>query len=211
MNQIALNCDCMEYMKTLPDKYFELAIVDPPYGIKINMNMGRRKGKVKTHDEKDWDNGRPPKEYFEELRRVSLNQIIWGGNYFELPITGAWVYWKKEVPEGVSFASGELAWTSFGGTLREAKIPYSGIVGSEGKIHPCQKPVNLYEWLLTHYAKQGDNILDTHLGSGSSRIAAYNLNFEFVGCELDKDYFEKQEERFKNHISQVRMPFMEGK
>ena len=199
---VAYNVDCMEYMKSLPDKHFELAIVDPPYGININMNMGRKKGEQKKHAEKTWDNSAPSIEYFNELRRVSNNQIIWGGNYFQLPVTAAWVYWHKEVPEGVSFASGELAWTSYGGTLREANVPYSGFVGCEGKIHPTQKPVKLYEWLLTHYAKQGEKILDTHLGSGSSRIAAYNLGFDFVGCEIDADYFKAQEERFAKHTAQ---------
>ena len=200
---IAYNIDCMEYMKTLPDKAFELCICDPPYGIKINMNMGRKKGERKKHVEKDWDNGIPPQEYFDELFRVSVNQIIWGGNYFPLPLTKAWIFWDKEVPDGVSFADGELAWTSFDKTLVKAKVPYSGFVGSEGKIHPTQKPVKLYEWLLTHYAKQGDKILDTHLGSGSSRIAAYNLGFDFVGCEIDEDYFKAQEERFKKHTAQL--------
>lgn len=203
--QIAYNIDCMEYMATLPDKAFELAIVDPPYGININMNMGRRKGQPKVHAEKGWDASPPPPEYFYELFRVSKNQIIWGGNYFSLPLTKSWIFWDKGVPEGVSFADGELAWTSFDKTLRKAKIPYSGFVGSEGKIHPTQKPVALYEWLLTHYAKPGDKILDTHLGSGSSRIAAYNLNFDFVGCEIDKDYFDAQEERFKKHTAQIRL------
>jgi site-specific DNA-methyltransferase (adenine-specific) len=202
---IAYNIDCMEYMKTLPDKHFELAIVDPPYGIKINMNMGRKKGERKKHVEKDWDNGIPPQEYFDELFRVSVNQIVWGGNYFPLPLTKAWIFWDKEVPDGVSFADGELAWTSFDKTLVKAKVPYSGFVGSEGKIHPTQKPVKLYEWLLTHYAKQGDKILDTHLGSGSSRIAAYNLGFDFVGCEIDEDYFKAQEERFARHTAQIRL------
>lgn len=206
---IALNMDCMEYMATLPDNAFDLAIVDPPYGININMNMGRKKGKKEKHTKKDWDKGVPPQEYFDELFRISKNQVIWGGNYFQLPVTGAWVYWHKSVPEGVSFADGELAWTSFKGTLKEARIAYSGFVGSEGKIHPTQKPVVLYEWILTRYAKESDRILDTHLGSGSSRIAAYNLGFDFVGCEIDKEYFDKQEERFAKHASQTSL-FIDG-
>lgn len=202
--QIAYNIDCMEAIKHIPDKYFELAIVDPPYGIKINMNMGRKKGKPKKHKEKRWDDSPPEEEYFDELFRVSKNQIIWGGNYFQLPTTKSWIFWDKDVADGVSFADGELAWTSFDKTLVKTRIEYSGFRGSEGKIHPTQKPVALYEWLLKNYAKQGDRILDTHLGSGSSRIAAYNLGFDFVGYEIDKEYFDMQEQRFRDHTSQVR-------
>ena len=199
------NMDCMEGMKQIPDKYFELAIVDPPYGIKINMNMGRRKGKRKEHAEKKWDDGIPPQEYFDELFRVSQNQIIWGGNYFPLPLTKAWIFWDKEVPKGVSFADGELAWTSFDKTLIKARIPYSGFVGSEGKIHPTQKPVALYKWLLTNYAKPGDKILDTHVGSASSLIACHDLGFEYLGFELDPDYYAKAKERLEAHKAQLNL------
>lgn len=202
MSQTALNIDCMEYMRGLPDKEFDLAIVDPPYGIEINMNMGRRAGKRKMHQEKKWDNQIPEDEYFEELFRVSSNQIIWGGNYFPLPLTKSWIFWDKLVPHGVSFADGELAWTSFDKTLVKITVQYTGFNGLDigGKIHPTQKPIALYKWLLQNYAKQGDRILDTHLGSGSSRIAAFDLGFEFVGCELDKDYFDMQEKRFAEHV-----------
>ena len=205
--QITLNIDCIEYMRGLPDKAFDLAIVDPPYGININMNMGRRAGRIKEHEEKDWDNSIPDNTYFAELFRVSQNQIIWGGNYMTdyLHPTQGWIFWDKQVPVGVSFSDGELAWTSFQRALKKARVPYSGFQGSEGKIHPTQKPVKLYEWLLKNYAKVGDKILDTHLGSGSSRIAAYNMGFDFTGCEIDKDYFDKQEERFEHHISQLRI------
>lgn len=199
------NCDCMDGMKQFPDKYFELAIVDPPYGININMNMGRKKGRRKEHEDKKWDMSAPTKEYFEELVRISKNQIIWGGNYFQLPITKSWIFWDKAVPKGVTFADGELAWTSFDKTLIKADIPYSGFIGSEGKIHPTQKPVKLYEWLLSNYAKEGDKILDTHVGSASSLIACYNLGFDYMGFELDKDYYEAATKRLEAVKSQVRL------
>lgn len=199
------NMDCMEGMQQFPDNYFELAIVDPPYGIKINMNMGRRKGRRREHEEKRWDNAIPPQEYFNELTRVSKNQIIWGGNYFPLPLTKSWIFWDKQVPEGVSFADGELAWTSFDKTLVKAKIPYSGFNGSEGKIHPTQKPIKLYEWLLTKYANKGDKILDTHVGSASSLIACYNLGFDYIGFEIDEDYYKMAQQRIDGVKAQVRL------
>lgn len=143
--------DNMIMMSRYPDKFFDLAIVDPPYGININMNMGRKKGQKKAHDEKKWDNAIPTSNYFDELFRVSKNCIIWGGNYFQLRLTNAWIFWDKDVPTGVSFSDGELAWTSFDCVLRKAKIPYSGFRGSEGKIHPTQKPVALYKWILQQY------------------------------------------------------------
>jgi len=151
------NEDNMVMMARYPDKYFDLAIVDPPYGIEVNMNMGRRKGKRAAHEKKDWDNSIPNDEYFDELFRVSKNQIIWGGNYFPLPLTKAWIFWDKQVPDGVSFADGELAWTSFDKTLVKAKIKYTGFQGMDegGKIHPTQKPVKLYQWLLNKYAGGG--------------------------------------------------------
>ncbi len=199
------NIDCMIGMKEYPDKHFDLAIVDPPYGIDINMNMGRRAGKAKSHQDKSWDKLIPDGEYFEELFRVSKNQIIWGGNYFPLPLTKSWIFWDKMVPDGVSFADGELAWTSFDKTLVTARIQYTGFNGLDdgGKQHPTQKPVKLYKWLLNRYALPGYKILDTHLGSGSSRIAAYDFAYSFTGYEIDKDYFEAQEIRFKNHNSQL--------
>lgn len=193
----------MAMMSRYPDNYFDLAVVVPPYGISINMNMGRKKGQKKAHDEKKWDNAIPTPDYFTELFRVSKNVIIWGGNYFELPLTNAWIFWDKDVPTGVSFSDGELAWTSFDCVLRKAKIPYSGFRGSEGKIHPTQKPVALYKWILKNYGNGCINVLDNFLGSGSSRIAAYDLGFDFYGCELDKDYFDAQEKRFADHISKI--------
>ena len=201
---VAYNMDCMEYMKTLPDKAFELAIVDPPYGIGASeMTMGKGTNKHFSKG-KRWDENTPPPEYFSELFRISKNQIIWGGNYFDLPIMRGWIFWDKGLDGKTSFSDGELAWTNFDITLRKANVRYDGFLGADidGRIHPTQKPVKLYEWLLTHYAKPGDKILDTHLGSGSSRIAAYNLGFDFVGCEIDEDYFKAQEERFKAHTAQ---------
>ena len=205
---IALNIDCMEYMATLPDNAFDLAIVDPPYGINAGkMTMGS--GKHNFVKGKNWDADIPEKHYFDELFRVSKNQIIWGGNYFTqyLKPSKHWIVWDKKNPN-LSFAEGELAWVHNGNLLRIFSH-YSAQVESGGKIHPTQKPVALYEWLLTNYAKQGDRILDTHLGSGSSRIAAYNLGFDFVGCEIDKEYFDKQEERFARHTAQTSL-FVEG-
>lgn len=197
--------DCMEGLKQLPDKYFELAIVDPPYGIDINMNMGRKAGKAKHHEDKVWDASPPDALYFKELFRVSSFQIIWGGNYFDLPKTASWIFWDKLVPIGVSFADGELAWTSGDKTLIKITVPYSGFVGSEGKIHPTQKPVALYKKLLTLYAKPGDSILDTHVGSGSSRVACHEFGCTFTGYEIDPDYFAAQDKRFQNHISQLNL------
>ena len=199
------NMDCMLGMAQFPDKFFELAIVDPPYGIQINMNMGRRRGEKRKHDEKKWDNSAPDASYFLELFRVSKNQIIWGGNYYPLPLTKSWIFWDKEVPEGVSFADGELAWTSFDKTLVKAKIPYSGFNGSEGKIHPTQKPIRLYKWLLSNYAKPGDKILDTHVGSASSLIACHQMGFEYWGFELDADYYNAATERLNKVKAQVSM------
>lgn len=197
---VAYNMDCMEYMKTLPDKAFELAIVDPPYGININHNMGRRKGDAASNYKKvGWDNKPPDETYFTELFRVSKNQIIWGANYFTMPPCKGFIVWRKpQISENVSFSMLEYAWSSFDCTSKE----WIGMSNEAGRIHPTQKPVALYTWLLQKYAKPGDKILDTHLGSGSSRIAAYDLGFDFVGCEIDVDYFKAQEARFYRHTAQ---------
>lgn len=194
------NMDCMEGMAQYPDKYFDLAIVDPPYGIDINSSgrLGHYGGKNKK-----WDEQIPNKNYFDELFRVSNNQIIWGGNYFGLPPTRCFIIWDKKQPENVSFASCEYAWTSFD---KSAKTFYERPQNIDiQRIHPTQKPIKLYKWLLTNYAKQGDKILDTHLGSGSSRIAAYDMGFDFVGFELDKDYFDAQEKRFNDFKQQLKL------
>ena len=203
------NEDCMEGMARYPDKYFDLAIVDPPYGINVNMNAGRKKNTVsKKRTVKKWDNKTPTQEYFKELFRVSKNQIICGGNYMteNLPISMGWIFWDKCVASGCSFSDGELIWTSFNKSLKKAVIPYSGFIGMEKeKFHPTTKPIKLYKWLLSNYAKQGDKILDTHLGSGSSRIAAYEMGFDFTAFELDTEYFEAQEKRYKAHIAQLKL------
>lgn len=199
----------MEIMKNYPDKYFELAIVDPPYGIgedgKKNHSRGR-KAKPTIYTPKNWDIKTPDITYFNELYRVSKHQIIWGGNYYGLGKTSCYIVWDKQNGKN-DFADCELAWTSFNTAVRMFSFRWAGMLqgdmkNKENRIHPTQKPVKLYKWLLNKYAKAGDKILDTHLGSGSSRIAAHDLGFDFYGYELDKDYFEVQEIRFKNHVSQ---------
>ena len=201
MKSQVFNTDCLEAMKNYPDKYFELAIVDPPYGISINMNMGRKKNKRKKHVDKKWDDEIPSKEYFNELRRVSQNQIIWGGNYFELGPTLHFIFWDKQFPAGLSFSDGEFAWTSFD----RANKAYRLRISEEHRIHPTQKPVALYRWLLKNYAKEGDKILDTHLGSGSSRIAADMEGYDFTGYELDTDYFNASVKRFNEYKLQTKL------
>ncbi len=197
--------DCMEGMKTYPDKYFDLAVVDPPYGININHSMGRRKGDKKSNYKKaDWDNEPPPPEYFNELFRVSKNQIVWGANHFisRMPYDSAcWLMWDKKFSDEVTFSQYEMAWTSLDGSCKK----FDKHPTQKYRIHPTQKPVALYDWILKNYAKQGDLILDTHLGSGSSRISAHKNGFDFVGYELDKDYYEAQEKRFDEYKSQIRM------
>ena len=211
------NMDCMELMQRYPDNYFDLAIVDPPYGIDAG---SMRLGTGKILQKKNWDERAPSIAYFKNLFRVSKNQIIWGGNYFahSLPITGAWLYWDK-MTDGFakSFSTGELAWTSIGNTMKQIRYKWQGnYIGFEGsistktasgieKIHPTQKPIALYRWLLDNYAKQGDKILDTHLGSGSSAIAAYQLGYDFVGCELDKDYFQAMQKRVRQAMKQTNL------
>lgn len=192
--------DCMEYMRSLPDNAFDLAVVDPPYGISIT-DSGRLK-KYNANKQR-WDDKTPDKKYFDELFRVSKDQIIWGGNYFNLSPTRCFLIWDKQQPEDVSFASCEFAWTSFD---QSAKTFYCSMLRDKDfRFHPTQKPVALYAWIFSRYAKPGDKILDTHLGSGSSRIAAYDAGLDFVGCEIDKDYFDAQEERFAAHSAQLRI------
>jgi len=211
MNPISetYNMDCMEYMRQLPDKYFELCIVDPEYGIKrsgqVETFTKNPKHKRKYFEQKKWDEKPAPKEYFKELFRVSKNQIIWGANYFtpSLPPSMGWVFWDKG--QDLSMSDGELAFTSFDRALRRIKINRAQLILEGGTIHPTQKPIKLYKWLLHNYAKPGDKILDTHLGSGSSRIAAYDLGFDFYATELDKDYFDAQEKRFQNFKSQLKL------
>ena len=202
------NMDCMEYMSQFPDKYFELAIVDPPYGIGANkMTLGNGKKKI-FRGNNDWDNVIPSKEYFNELFRVSKNQIIWGGNYMTefLKPTSSWVFWDKGTGDN-DFADGELAWNSFGGALRKINKSWVGANAKDGieRIHPTQKPIYLYRWLLFKYAKPNDKILDTHLGSGSSRIAADMEGFDFYACELDTDYFDMSCKRFDDYKKQLKL------
>ncbi len=198
-----LHMDCMEYMKGVPDKFFDLAIVDPPYGID-HMNGG---GQPKQHgfkkwERKPWDKNRPSNEYFIDVMRVSRNQIIWGGNYFAdlLPASQGWIFWFKQ--KGMTFADGELAWTSFDRATRQYDM--SGM-GGNNRIHPTEKPKKLYKWLLKNYAKEGDKIFDSHLGSGSIAIACHDMKFDLVGCEIDKDYFDAATKRFENHKKQLTM------
>nr|DAI51340.1 MAG TPA: adenine specific DNA methyltransferase [Caudoviricetes sp.] len=225
---IVYNMDCMEYMRTLPDKAFDLAIVDPPYGIGEDGGKSRSKFVIQKngnrlyvedgHYEKTgFDAAPPPQEFFNELFRVSKEQIIWGANYFTLPRAGA-IVWDK-CNDGSDQSDGEIAFNSMTSRVDIFRYMWRGMMQgksitdgttqqgnkalNEVRIHPTQKPVALYEWLLQKYAKEGWRILDTHLGSGSSRIAAYNLGFDFVGCEIDREYYEKQEERFAAHTAQI--------
>ena len=200
---IAYNMDCMEAMRKMPDKCFDLAVVDPPYGININHNMGRRKGdKPSEYKKVTWDSNPPDKEYFDELFRVSKSAVIWGGNYYSLPPCKCFLVWRKpQISENVSFSMLEYAWTNLDDTAKE----FIGMSNEPDRIHPTQKPVALYAWIYSHYAKHGYKILDTHLGSGSSRIAAYDAGIDFVGFEIDKDYFDRQEERYNAHASQMNL------
>ncbi len=202
------NLDCLEYLKSVPDKFFELAIVDPPYGINITK----------------WDSidSKPNREYFEELFRVSKNQIVWGANYFHLPHSEAWICWDKTMKNGkMALGKGiksefELAWTNTDNKATMIHLTHDGnIQGFNGgsvdyaykSIHPTQKPVKLYEWLLHHYAKPTDKILDTHLGSQSSRIAAYKGGYDFTGYEIDQSYFDDGNKRFNQFKSQTTLQF----
>lgn len=193
------NMDCMELLKATPDKFYDLAIVDPPYGIGIANNPVRQQ-----HTKKQWDNQTPDFIYFEQLQRVSKNQIIWGGNYFieHLPSTQGFLIWDKVQPHDFSLAMAEFAWSSF---QKPAKIFKRSVLAEKDKQHPTQKPVALYEWILSNYAKPNDKILDTHLGSGSHAIACNNLGFELTACELDKDYYEASIKRIKAANAQERL------
>jgi site-specific DNA-methyltransferase (adenine-specific) len=194
--------DCMDYMDGLEPKAFQLAIVDPPYGINININMGRRKGDRPSNYHKFAGNDTkiPDALYFNELFRVSGNQIVWGGNYMteHLPPSSCWFMWDKGFSADVTFAQFELAWSSFTSSAKKFDMHPNQL----DRIHPTQKPIKLYRWLLQNYANPGDRILDTHLGSGSSAIACYEEGFDFVGIELDKDYYDAAVKRFRQHIAQ---------
>ena len=202
-----LNIDCMEYMATVPDKYFDLAIVDPPYGIGKD---GQKKtsgghGGRKEHKFKKWDKKIPNKQYFNELRRISINQIIWGANYYPqfLFTSMGWIVWDKG--QDINQSDGELAYTSFNCKLRIYKMNRVELL-LEGTIHPTQKPIKLYKRILRDYAKPEFKIIDTHLGSGSSAIAAYDFGIaEFVGCEIDKEYYDAAVKRFEVHKLQQKL------
>ena len=210
------NMDCMEGMKQFPDKYFDLAIVDVPYGIGECGDKNHTRSKIaKAKDYKAFsgnDLQAPDKQYFDELFRVSKNQIIWGANHFisKIPYdSNCWIVWDKDNGEN-DFADCELAWTSFDSAVRRLKYRWQGMLqenmkNKEFRIHPTQKPVALYEWLLSRYAKDGDIILDTHVGSASSLIACHNTNHKFVGFELDEHYYKLSKERLDREMSQMRL------
>lgn len=191
--------DCMALMARYPDKHFNLAIVDPPYGIGDKFKGGKS-GKMQFNEvvDKGWDVP-PPPEYFAELRRVSREQIIWGGNYFPLRPTRCWIVWDKQISEDFTLAMAELAWVSRDGLTKIVKMS----TPKDGKIHPTQKPVALYNWILANYAKPGQRILDTHLGSGSHAIASHYFGAHLTACEIDPDYFKAAMERIKRETAQT--------
>ena len=231
------NEDNMIGMVRFPDKFFDLAIVDPPYGInatdmnmgsnptrsrndghgsgpavstsiklkgRLNQGSGKLKNRLLNRSAIGWDNAIPSPEYFAELKRVSKHQIIWGGNYFPLPPTRCIVCWDKRQP-WENFSQWEMAWTSFDKPAALFSYSNTGGANAEKKIHPTQKPVALYRWLLTRFAEPGNKILDTHMGSQSSRIAAYQMGFDYWGWEIDKEYFEKGNKRFKEQTAQLKL------
>lgn len=199
------NCDNMEFMAKVPDKFYDLAIVDPPYGIDVNVSMGRRKGDKKSdyHKFAGGDKTIPNEDYFNELFRVSKNQIVWGGNYMTdfLTPSPCWLLWDKGFSEEVTFAQFEMAWTSFSSSAKK----YDKSSNNPNRIHPTEKPISLYRWILKRYAKQGDKILDTHGGSMSIAIACHDLGFDLDLCELDKDYFDAGVKRFEQHKLQLKL------
>ena len=210
------NEDNMELMSRYEDNYFDLAIVDPPYGINAdNKNNGKNsdrhektsKAKINTYKKTNWDDAIPNDEYFTELKRVSKKQIVWGANFFNLQ--GGMLYWHKHVTMP-TYSQGELAWLSWLNKVDFVSIAWHGMIqhdmkNKEKRIHPTQKPVKLYEWLLMNYAKQGDKILDTHLGSGSIALACHNLGYDLTACELDKEYYDAAIKRINEHKQQIRM------
>lgn len=211
----------MEGMKEFPDKFFDLAIVDVPYGLgvangksfrgnKPHKSWAGRESNMVIYEKKEWDNQAPPAEYFDELFRVSNNQIIWGANHFisKIPYdSSCWIVWDKQVTD--NSADCELAWTSFDTAVRKFDWLWNGYKKHkpESRIHPTQKPIALYKWLLSNYASLGDKILDTHMGSQSSRIAAFDMGFDYWGYEIDKDYFEDGCKRFEVFKSQLKLEF----
>lgn len=209
MLKITNECN-MQLMARYPDGHFDLAIVDPPYGLDLaNMNMGigkskkASKAKNRKWESKSWDTEIPTDYYFNELKRISKNQIIWGGNYFNLNACSNFIIWDKEIPNGLSFSDCEFAWTSFSGANKMFR--YSAYKNKSEKFHPTQKPPQLYKYCLDKYAKPGDKILDTHLGSGSIAIACHDYGFDLTACELDADYYKLAMKRIDQHVSQQKL------
>ncbi len=210
--------DCMEAMRGMPDNYYQLSLVDPPYGLGIDKDFGKSAGQVKggktgfckakrtKFHYSDWDKCAPTAEYFSEVMRVSKNQVVWGANHFgNMPPSPCWIVWDKKT--NGYFADCELAWASFKTVVRKFEFTWNGLLqgdmkNKETRIHPTQKPVALYKWLLKNYAKEGDRILDTHGGSMSIAIACWDLKFDLDLWELDEDYYKAGVERLKNHQSQ---------
>ena len=213
------NKDCVQAMKEYPDKYFDLAIVDPVYGDvtsggymthNVGQRIGTGKANQKGYHAGLWQQEKTGKDYFDELFRVSKNQVIWGGNYFidNLYPSQCWIIWDKQHPEGLSFADAELAWTSFDKATRIFRFMWNGMLqgdmaNKEDRIHPTQKPVKLYEWLLSRFANPGDKILDAHVGSGSSLIACHRMKFDVVGFEIDETYYKQTKERVDQETKQI--------
>lgn len=197
------NMDNMELMKQIPDKYFDISLIDPPYGININVSMGRRKNDKKStyHKFAGKDSAVPSQEFFNELFRISQNQIIWGGNYMTeyLSPSPCWLVWDKDFSDEITFATFELAWTSFKSSSK--KFVRNSI--QQDRIHPTQKPISLYSWILEKYAKEGMKIFDSHLGSGSNAIASHYAKMEFIGCELDSDYYNDSVKRIRENTRQL--------
>ena len=202
------NAECLQAMRGIPDKYFNLAIVDPPYGIgvdgqKLSINKNPKHNR-KLHTQKDWDKAIPPEEYFRELERISINQIIWGGNYFIQHLQQGhkgWIVWDKG-QRGLTMSDCELAYSSYDKPTRIVTINRAELA-KDGTIHPTQKPVKLYEWILSHYAAHGDKIIDTHAGSGSSCIACHRQRFTWMAFEKDREYYEKAAKRIEQEQAQL--------
>ena len=211
-SSVVYNEDCVEALKRFPDKHFDLAIVDPPYGIGMDKTHFKTKSsnaKPTEYGKKDWDNAIPSKEYFNELLRVSKNQIVWGGNYFVENLTNSscWVVWDKDNGDSIH-ADCELAWTSYNTGVRKVKYLWHGMrqqnmKNKEKRIHPTQKPIALYKWLLSEFAKDGDKILDTHLGSGSIAIACWDMGYDLTAYEVDKEYYDNACKRLETHKAQL--------
>jgi site-specific DNA-methyltransferase (adenine-specific) len=211
-DKLHLTNECnMALMARYPDNYFDLAIIDPPYGIGEDGAKNHSRGKATRatmYTAKNWDSSTPSSDYFSELKRVSKNQIIWGGNYFGLPASSCWIVWDKD--NTGDFADCELAWASFNTAVRKFTWRWNGMLqqnmkDKETRIHPTQKPVALYKWILDKYAKEGDKILDTHLGSMSIAIACHDYGFDLTGCELDPEYYSKGIERVQRHVNQLKL------